>query len=559
MVDNEGTNVLEEKTKVFKELVDMHSAFTLREVAAECGLPEDSYVDKEKPEVVVNLEGTVEALVDEKEKLEWLEKAVNILLAKQVESEEESEDDKEDDEDDKAREEELRKLQDQMAALKLKREELEKKKKEKEEAKQERNARKVKKKDIKLEEKVDNKENELPTKVDMKSTGAQSSVASTLGASNGGSSDVLSLLSSNSILRREFNIRGSIERGKLSYSGLVKQIKDGQKKGYSDQDIISGVEKAITSADLRTYLEISTDITLDDLLQMLSDYYKDKTATELYQELIKIKQGSYESASDFLMKAMRVRKQCLFASKKDDSVSYDAKQLQKLFISTLESGIERDVCARIQPYLTDNVSDLELMHQVAAAEAMLEARMEKDEDTSSNTQNKTRGRSTNRSTSVNSMQLTPTEETELVKTLKGIQNSVDYLTKQNNSSGSRTRALSREGRDDTRSRDRRDDTRSNRDGRDDTRSRDRRDETRNNRDGRDDTRSRDRRDDTRIRDGREDTRIRDGRDDRQSSTYIRPACNDCRRANLRCGHCFKCGGQGHLARDCNPQEPPENC
>ena len=298
----ETPNVLDEKKKVYDELVDMHKAFTLREVAAEIGLDEDLYVAKGKPDLIVSLEGAFDALDDEKDKLKWLEETVTILLAKEViEEDSPSEtEEEEDDEEEKEREEELQKLQEQVAALKLKKEALEQKKKEKEAMKEKKKLEKQEKTKRKCNEiKLENKENTSPTESAQKSIASQLNNSSSSSSSNG--SDVLSLLSSSSILRREFIIRGNIERGKLSYSGLTKQIDDGKAKGYSDQDIINAIQKAITSYDLRTLLEISPEITLKDLKQMLRDYYKEQSATELYQELIKMKQGANQDASDFLM------------------------------------------------------------------------------------------------------------------------------------------------------------------------------------------------------------------------------------------------------------------
>ncbi len=82
MATTEDVNVLEEK--VFKETIELHTAFTIREIASDIGLDEDLYVDKGKPELLVNLEGAVQALESDEEKKEWLERAIQISLDKEV-------------------------------------------------------------------------------------------------------------------------------------------------------------------------------------------------------------------------------------------------------------------------------------------------------------------------------------------------------------------------------------------------------------------------------------------------------------------------------------------
>ena len=141
--NEENINVLNEKLNVFKESISLHTTFTLREIAAELGLEEDSYVNKGKPDLLVALEGGSERLDSENEKREWLEKAIEISLAKEILDDEEEEDEEEVSEDEETvkQREELLKLQEQIETLRIKREQLEVRRKIKEEQKQKEQAR----------------------------------------------------------------------------------------------------------------------------------------------------------------------------------------------------------------------------------------------------------------------------------------------------------------------------------------------------------------------------------------------------------------------------------
>ena len=83
--------------------------------------------------------------------------------------------------------------------------------------------------------------------------------------------------SERSAFQREFNMKGAIEevgqRDKLLPISLLKQIEEGQGKGYSDKDIVSAVLKAITlGLYLRNVLETKETLTLDLLMKFMQPY-----------------------------------------------------------------------------------------------------------------------------------------------------------------------------------------------------------------------------------------------------------------------------------------------
>lgn len=138
----------------------------------------------------------------------------------------------------------------------------------------------------------------------------------------------VSLVDVKTALRRDFKIMGVIggeeQKDRLSFVSLVL-IDAGLEKGYKERDIIDAVNRAISpSLKLRSYLETMKELTLAKLRQMLRAHYKQKSGTELYQELTTMCQSPKETPQDFLIRALDLRQQVLFASQAEDgTVKYE--------------------------------------------------------------------------------------------------------------------------------------------------------------------------------------------------------------------------------------------
>ena len=176
-------------------------------------------------------------------------------------------------------------------------------------------------------------------------------------------------------LKRDFKIFGVIGGEKLkdclSFVSLSRQIDTGVKTGYKESEIVEAVIRAVSPIlKLRSYLEMMNNLTLVRLKQILRAHFKEKTGTELYQELSSLCQGSKESAQDFLMRVMNLREQVVFASQKENSVvKYDKSQVQSLFVHVVEAGIQQEsVRAKLRPFLEKpGITDEELMERVNVA------------------------------------------------------------------------------------------------------------------------------------------------------------------------------------------------
>lgn len=192
----------------------------------------------------------------------------------------------------------------------------------------------------------------------------------------------------NSLLRRELKIYGQIgEQGKndqLSFVSLSRQIEAAVEKGYTQKEVVEAVIKAMRPGlQLRSYIETLPDLTLPRLRQILRSHYKEKSGTQLYQELATICQGPKESPDAFLLRALDLRQKVLFASKEADaSLKYDPQLVQGMFLRSMETGLRDDnILTKFRPVLhIKNIPDEDLIQQmgnISSAEAERQARLGK--------------------------------------------------------------------------------------------------------------------------------------------------------------------------------------
>ena len=105
-----------------------------------------------------------------------------------------------------------------------------------------------------------------------------------------------------SIYKHEFKVVGQIREAgqsdKLTYVALIHQIESGLAKNYSELEIVEAIIKSISlHSSLRSYV-----LTLPDRsLAKLRSFFQEKTAAELYQDLVNTCQQPKESAQQFLL------------------------------------------------------------------------------------------------------------------------------------------------------------------------------------------------------------------------------------------------------------------
>ena len=169
--------------------------------------------------------------------------------------------------------------------------------------------------------------------------------------------------------RKEFKILGQIGdlKAGLSFTSYRRQVEDGQRKGYKDVEIIEGIIRAIQPQyKLRSYLEGRPGLELGEVNSIVRSYYKEQTATELYQQLSTLTQEPKESPQDFLFRALDLRQRVIFASKektKDSGMTYDTKLVQNMTLHALSTGLkDENIRHSFDAILTkEDVSDEKLI------------------------------------------------------------------------------------------------------------------------------------------------------------------------------------------------------
>lgn len=180
------------------------------------------------------------------------------------------------------------------------------------------------------------------------------------------------------LFRRDFKIKGQIsspgEGNQLSFISLARQIESAISKGYQESEVVDAVIQAISPGlPLRSYLESTPELELPRLRQILRSHYRERNATELYQQLASITQSPAEDPQTFLMRALDLRQKILFASKEDDvAIKYDYNLIQRVFLHSIDMGLFDDgVRARMQSVLKKfEVTDDELIREMNVSVSM---------------------------------------------------------------------------------------------------------------------------------------------------------------------------------------------
>ena len=175
-------------------------------------------------------------------------------------------------------------------------------------------------------------------------------------------------------LRRDFRITGQIgepqQKDRLSFSSLIRQIESGLRRGFSEEEVVEQVLRAIVPGlRLRSYLEGRAGLDLPTLRRILRAHYREKDATALFHELSNAAQERKETEHDFVLRAMDLRQKVLFACKEAGAgVSYGERQVQQMFIRAVSTGLQSDVIKQeLKPFLVVDAQDEALLEALTSS------------------------------------------------------------------------------------------------------------------------------------------------------------------------------------------------
>lgn len=194
-------------------------------------------------------------------------------------------------------------------------------------------------------------------------------------------SDVASFLP-----RREFKIYGgqiSDTNSDLSFNSICKQIDKGIAENFTESEIIRTVLKVIRPGTFKEMLITKDSLTVTELKRFLRAHLRDKSSTELFQELSNAKQQEKESPQQFVYRLMGLKQRVLFASEQTESeFQYDRKLVQGVFLHSLYQGlnekctfVRRDIKTVIATQTATDDQILELITQSVSEETERQKRI----------------------------------------------------------------------------------------------------------------------------------------------------------------------------------------
>ena len=155
---------------------------------------------------------------------------------------------------------------------------------------------------------------------------------------------------------------------------------EGRARGFLDDEIVFGLKRAVAAgSELRMYLDSLPSLSYSEVMAIIRGSYREKSSSELFQELNLLTQKPNEDAQEFLLRAMAL-KQRVHKTAEGEGTSYDVILIHNAFSHALRTGIRDDaVRNHLKPFLDKGkmVPDTVLLEQVNSALSEENARAKK--------------------------------------------------------------------------------------------------------------------------------------------------------------------------------------
>ena len=184
---------------------------------------------------------------------------------------------------------------------------------------------------------------------------------------------------------REFRMFGTIcddITKSISYLDICRQIADGRRKGYSEDHLLSGLRRIISSGAVKTYVDSQENLPLTEVLSFLRSFLRTETPSELNNKLSQLAQQEGQPTIKFFMDALEIRQLIVVSAQVEGNAFYDPKLVHATFLHTIRTGLRNEsVRSHMLPFLSETnlVDDNSLIRELHKAVGETEERIKKTE------------------------------------------------------------------------------------------------------------------------------------------------------------------------------------
>ena len=146
-------------------------------------------------------------------------------------------------------------------------------------------------------------------------------------------------------LKKDLRIQGTIggnDDKRLNFISLQSQVLEAKKKGYTEEEVAFALRRAVASgSELRQYLDaLGASISLSETMDCIRSAYKEKAASELFNDLRQLKQQPNEDNKDFLFRSLALKAKMKAAARLESEYEYSDGLIEASFKRAFYTGLK---------------------------------------------------------------------------------------------------------------------------------------------------------------------------------------------------------------------------